>query len=85
MRPDRLKELLEDVAAGLREGGTLHRIRIAAAHVVLRDYLPVPLQRIRNRFQPLSFTLVSPPTPEMLRLLAREVLTAPMTREKSGR
>ena len=62
---------VDDVAAGLREGGQLHRIRIAASRIVLRDHLPGPLQRIRERFHPLAFSLVSTSAPEMVRLIGR--------------
>ncbi len=62
---------VDDVAAGLREGGQLHRIRIAASRIVLRDHLPGPLQRIRGRFHPLAFSLVSTSAPEMVKMIGR--------------
>ncbi len=62
---------LDDVADGLRSGGELHRIRIAASRIVLRDHLPGPLQRIRERFHPLAFSLVSTAAPEMVKMIGR--------------
>lgn len=63
---------LDDIAAGIREGSNLHRIRIAASRVVLRDYLPGPLRRVREQFSPFAFSLVSESAEQMLQSLDRD-------------
>lgn len=61
---------VDDLVEGLRDGGQMFRLRLAASRIVLREYLPGPLQRVREQFSPLAFSLASPPAAEMLHLLA---------------
>jgi DNA-binding transcriptional LysR family regulator len=47
---------LEEVARKL-QGGTAHHIRIGASEIVLREHLPQIVQRVRDKFPQLTFTL----------------------------
>lgn len=60
---------LEAVAERLR-GGTVHRISIGAAEIVLRDHLPVLLQSVRKKFPKLKTTLREASQPDLENWLA---------------
>jgi DNA-binding transcriptional LysR family regulator len=56
---------LDGVEGKLRSGGKFQHIRIGAAEIILRDHLPVPLQKLKKRFPGLRVTLRSGYLPDI--------------------
>ena len=56
---------LDGVEGKLRSGGKFQHIRIGAAEIILRDHLPVPLQKLKKKFPGLRVTLRSGYLPDI--------------------
>src|SRR5688572_2044973 len=56
---------LDGMEEKLRSGGKFQHIRIGAAEIILRDHLPVPLQKLKKKFPGLKVTLRSGYLPDI--------------------
>jgi DNA-binding transcriptional LysR family regulator len=70
---------VEPVAAKLRSGGKLQRLRIGAAEIILRDHLPASLQRLKKKFPGLKVILRSGYLPQLESWLLKQEIDLAVT------
>ena len=61
------------------QGGTAHHIRIGASEIVLRDHLPVLMQKVRQKFPKLTFILREGYQAEVESWLAKQEIDLALT------
>ncbi len=67
------------VAEKIRSGGRFEHIRIGAAEIVLRDHLPTPLRRLKQRFPSLKVSLRSGYLPQLESWLQKQEIDFAVT------
>lgn len=70
---------LADMEARLKSGGRHQHIRIGAAEEILRDHVPIPLQRLKKKFPSLKLTLRAGYLPQLESWLQRRELDFAVT------
>jgi DNA-binding transcriptional LysR family regulator len=70
---------LGTVAERIRSGGKFEHLRIGAAEIILRDYLPAPLHSLKKKFPSLKVTLRSGHLPQLESWLAKREIDFAVT------
>lgn len=70
---------LDGVEEKLRSGGKYKHLRVGASEIILRDHLPVPLQKLKKKFPDLKVTLRTGYQPALESWLLRQELDFAVT------